>query len=237
MPGVDAVEPRRRGGAAVRADRAARRRRCAALAAADVAALAVREPSLEEIFLAYYGEAPDDRRDDAVAAAPPAPRAVRSPGLPPGRSGAARSSSPRCAAGMSALVVGHLPQRDRPTRPPPRWPRWPRNPAIRTLFGEPRRARRPGRVHGVAHRHRASRSWSECGDARRPPGSPAARRTPAAGTCCWPAGCRCAEVVARHLARPGRVAPLLAGAAAGGGAGGRRHRTAGRGAARRRRRP
>ena len=64
-----------------------------ALAAADVTALRLREPSLEEIFLGYYGDrpTPDDRRDHGPAPPRPAPTpaAARSPGSRCGRSAAA----------------------------------------------------------------------------------------------------------------------------------------------------
>ena len=73
---------------------------------------------------------PDDRRRPLPPPRRPAipdrdRRAVT--GWPSGRSAAARSSSPLLAAGMSALVVGDLPQRRSMADPtPPRWRRSPR---------------------------------------------------------------------------------------------------------------
>jgi ABC-2 type transport system ATP-binding protein len=58
VPGVDGVQAGVAGGGRVRFTLTGPPGPAlAALAAADVAALTVREPSLEEIFLAYYGEA------------------------------------------------------------------------------------------------------------------------------------------------------------------------------------
>ena len=102
--------------------------------------------------------------------------------------------------------------------------------ALAAQSGDPHAVRRTGRagsagrVRGVAHRHRRGASCWRCGRCWRRPGSPAARRTPAAGTCCWPAGLPIAAVVARHLAVL-LVAAAVIGAAAAAGACRRRCRT------------
>ena len=151
---------------------------------------AVREPSLEEIFLAYYGRTPMSapaRHPGCRSWRGRRRRTARPPGWRCARSAAAPWSSTVVSAGMSALVVATY--AEVVGGPGGRVPgRAGRNPAIRTLFGEPVALDdaggftvwRTGTVLAVL-----LGVWAVLA----PPGSRAGRRTPAGWICCCPA-CR-----------------------------------------------
>ena len=93
-------------------------------------------------------------------------------------------------AGMSALVAATYASTVGDAWTPPPSPRWPRTPrSVPCSANRSPSTPRAGSPCGAPAR--SSPSWSACGACSRPPGSPAARRTPAAGTCCWPDGSTC----------------------------------------------
>ena len=208
-PGPDAAYPGSRGSrdlggrdAAVRPGRPARRRCCGRWPPPTSTALggagAHARGDLPRLLRAGggRGDRGSRRRRDhaAVGAGQPCT------GWPHARSGAAPRSSLvglRRHVGAGGRAVPDAPSRVRWTRPALQ--ALAANPAIRTLFGATGRASTTpaGSPSGVpAPRSPSSSASGRCWSR---PGSPAARRRPAAGTCCWPAGSACRCLCGRHL--------------------------------------